>query len=60
MRLTAHIRLAADGWLELEVEQLPGLQAHARTVGDIPGAVIAAAAALTGKAASEFEVEVRF
>jgi hypothetical protein len=32
MNLPAHIRLAADGWLGLDVEQLPDLDAHARTI----------------------------
>ncbi|MGA8791257.1 MAG: transcriptional regulator [Paenarthrobacter sp.] len=60
MKLTTQIRYAADGWLELEVAELPGLVAHARRVEDIPDAVRAAAAVLTGKPYQEFDVEVRY
>lgn len=31
MKLTAQIKKAADGWLDLEVMELPDLEAHART-----------------------------
>lgn len=60
MKLTAHIKKAADGWMELDVDELPGLVAGARNVEDIPSAVRAAAAAFTGRAVQDFDVEVMF
>lgn len=53
MKLTPHIVRASDGWLELEVDELPELHAHVRSVNDIPDAVGTAAAALTGKPRQE-------
>jgi len=60
VKLTAHIRLAADGWLKLEVDELPQLEAHARAVREIPDAVRTAAAVLTGKPRQEFEIDLRY
>ncbi|GKV73734.1 hypothetical protein NCCP2145_31150 [Pseudarthrobacter sp. NCCP-2145] len=59
MKLTTRIRSAADGWLALEVLELPGLEAYAKAFEDIPQAVQAAAAALTGRPADKFDVDVK-
>ncbi|MBT2551552.1 hypothetical protein [Arthrobacter sp. ISL-5] len=60
LKLTAHIRSAADGWLDLSVEELPDLVARARNFEGIPDSVREAAARLTGDPSEEFDVEVRF
>jgi hypothetical protein len=58
--LTAKIRKAADGRLDLYVVEMPELVAHARSVEDIPGVVRAAAAILTGRPEDDFEVVVGY
>jgi hypothetical protein len=60
VKLTGHIKRAAGGRVELEVDQIPGLEAHAQNVEDIPNAIRIAAGAWTGKPGPEFEVEVRY
>ncbi|MFF2347009.1 hypothetical protein [Pseudarthrobacter sp. NPDC058119] len=60
MKLTAHIKDATDGWFDLRTLELPELQATAHRVEDIPEAVREAAAKITGKPASEFDVEVSY
>ncbi len=60
MRLTAHIKKATDGHLDLRVVELPELKAQARTCEEIPDAVRDAAAKLTGRPAQDFAVEVRY
>jgi hypothetical protein len=60
MILTAQIKKAADGWLDLQVVELPDLEAHARKVEDIPDVVRDAAARLTGRPGHDFDVEVRY
>ncbi|WP_395405657.1 hypothetical protein ACHMXB_22300 (plasmid) [Arthrobacter sp. UC242_113] len=60
MRLTAQIKKAADGWLDLHVLELPELRAHARSIEDIPDAVRDAAAILTDRPGHDFDVEVRY
>lgn len=57
MRLTARIKKAADGRLELRVVELPELEAQARKFEDIPNVVSDAAAGLTGRPGQDFEVE---
>lgn len=57
--LTVHITQAADGQLTLAVDELPGLTAYARSFGDIPSSVRAAASLWTGKASEAFTVQVR-
>jgi hypothetical protein len=46
--------------VELEVDQIPGLEAHAQNVEDIPNAIRITAGAWKGKPGPEFEVEVRY
>ena len=60
MKLTAKIKSAADSGIELRVPELPGLEAHARNVAEIPDAVKDAAARLTGRPKDDFDVEVRY
>jgi hypothetical protein len=60
VRLTAQIKKAADGWLDLRVVELPELEAHAHKFEDIPGVVRDAAARLTGRPVQDFDVEVRY
>jgi hypothetical protein len=60
MQLTAHIMEANDGWLSLEVDEIPALVVHARSVGEIPEAVRSAAAKLLGRHKEDFEVDLRF
>ena len=60
MILTAQIKKAADGWLDLRVIEMPDLEAHARNVEDIPDAVRDAAERLTGRPGHDFDVEVRY
>ena len=60
MKLTAHIKKAAEGWLDLAVVELPATEAHARNVEEIPGVVRVAAARLTGRSEEEFDVEVSY
>ncbi|MFE4542234.1 hypothetical protein [Arthrobacter sp. NPDC056727] len=60
MKLTAQIKNAADGRLDLRVVELPELVAHARKFDDIPDAVRDAAARLTGRPGQDFDVEVRY
>lgn len=59
MKLTTRIASATDRWLALEVLELPDLKAVARNFDDIPRAVTTAAAALTGRPADEFDVDVK-
>ena len=59
MKLTTRITSAADGWLVLEVLELPDLKASAKGFEDIPEAVRAAAAALTGRPEGTFDVDVQ-
>lgn len=58
MKLTTRITSAADGWLVLEVLELPDLTAYAKRFEDIPEAVGTAAAALTGRPGDSFDVDV--
>ena len=58
MRLTARIRSARDGWLALEVLELPELEVVVKSFDDIPDAVSRAAEESLGRPASEFVVEV--
>ncbi|MEV4988430.1 transcriptional regulator [Pseudarthrobacter sp. LMD1-1-1.1] len=58
MKLTARIRSASDGWLALEVIEMPGLEAAAKRFEDIPDAVRAAAAQSTGRPQTEFDVDI--
>jgi hypothetical protein len=51
---------AIDGWLSLEVDEIPALVVHARSVGEIPEAVRSAAAKLLGRHKEDFEVDLRF
>lgn len=60
MNLTAYIKDAADGWFDLRTLELPELQATAHRVEDIREVVREAAAKLTGRPASEFDVEVSY
>ena len=60
MRLTAQIKTAADGWLDLRVVELPELRAHAGKFDDIPDVVGDAASRLTGRPGHDFDVEVRY
>ena len=60
MVLTAKIREARDGRLDLYVIELPELEAHARTVADIPRVVREAAAILTGLPEESFDVLVGY
>jgi hypothetical protein len=39
MILTAQIKKAADGWLDLHMVELPELEAHARKVEHVPDVV---------------------
>lgn len=59
MKLTTRIASADDGWLALDVLELPDLEAYAKGFEDIPQAVQTAAAALTGRPAVEFDVDVK-
>lgn len=60
MKLTADIRKAADGRLDLHVVELPDLEAHARSVEDIPDAFRDAATQLTGGPRDDFDVDVSY
>ncbi|MDR6794617.1 hypothetical protein J2W89_003799 [Pseudarthrobacter oxydans] len=60
MKLTTRIKSATDGKLSLDIEELPALEVDAKNVGEIPEAVQAAAARLTGRDKSEFIIEVRY
>ncbi|MCA4135298.1 hypothetical protein [Arthrobacter sp. M4] len=60
MKLTGHIKRAADGSLDLEVSELPELVAHAGSFEGISAVISAAAARLTGLPETDFEIEVRF
>lgn len=60
MKLTTHIKSAAGGKLSLSIEEIPTLEVAVKNVGEIPEAVQAAAAKLTGRDKSEFIIEVRY
>lgn len=60
MQLTVYISSAADGLLTVKTTQVPELSVLARTLEDIPDAVCAAAAALTGRTAEDFVVVMDF
>jgi hypothetical protein len=59
MKLTAQIKKATDGRLDLRVVELPEIEAQARNFAEIPKAVKDAAARLTGRRDQDFDVEVR-
>ncbi|QQQ62123.1 hypothetical protein [Paenarthrobacter ureafaciens] len=58
--LTAIVTLAADGWFELSVLQIPGLVVHASRLDRAPEAVRKAACQSTGRARWEFDVHVQW
>lgn len=58
MKLTARIRSARDGWLAVEVLEIPELEVVVKSFEDIPDAVSGAAEKSLGRPASEFVVEV--
>lgn len=60
MKLTVKIRKATDGRLDLQVLEMPELEVVARKFKEIPEAVAAAAASLTGRPQNEFEVDVGY
>jgi hypothetical protein len=60
MKLTAQIKKATDGWLDIRVVELPELVAHARKLDDIDDAARDAAAKLTGRPRQDFDVEVLY
>lgn len=60
MRLTVKIRKATDGCLDLQVLELPELEVSVTRVGEIQEAVSSAAEGLTGRARSDFDVEIGY
>jgi hypothetical protein len=58
--LTAVVTLAADGWFELNVLQIPGLVVHTASLDRAPDAVRKAACKSTGSAPWEFDVQVQW
>jgi hypothetical protein len=58
--LTAHIKEATDGWLSLNVDEMPTLVIRARNVEEIPEVVKTAAAELLGRDQQDFDVKIRF
>ncbi|MFB9654999.1 hypothetical protein [Pseudarthrobacter oxydans] len=60
MMLTAYVKTAGDHHFLLGIEELPGVEAVAISVRDIPAAVQAAAAAHTGHPKEYFTVAVDY
>lgn len=58
--LTAVVTLAADGWFELTVLQIPGLVVHTARLERAPDAVRKAACQATGRAPWEFDVQIQW
>lgn len=58
MKPTPRVRSASEGWLELDVIELPGLELAAKKFEDIPDAVRAAAATCTGRPDGDFDVDI--
>jgi hypothetical protein len=60
LQLNVYVANAADGFFLFKVVELPELTARAGTIDEIPEAVRVAAAALTGRAPEDFDVQVDF
>lgn len=56
MTLTVYISSATDGYFLVKAKELPDLAAKANSIEGIPDAARAAAANLTGRAPSDFDV----
>ncbi|GKV74465.1 hypothetical protein [Pseudarthrobacter sp. NCCP-2145] len=60
MLLNVYISSAADGYFLLRAVEIPELKVKAKRFDDIPDAVRAAAAAVTGKAPGDFEIALDY
>ncbi|MDJ0356701.1 hypothetical protein [Paenarthrobacter sp. PH39-S1] len=60
MQLNVYISDASDGHFLLKAVEMPELTARASRMDDIPDAVPAAAAALTGLAIGDFEITMDY
>ncbi|WP_181405881.1 hypothetical protein [Pseudarthrobacter phenanthrenivorans] len=58
--MNVYISSASDGYFLLKTVEIPELTARAGTIEDMPGAVRAAAAVLTGRAPDDFEVSLDY
>jgi hypothetical protein len=58
--LNVYISSATDGYFLLKAVEIPQLSVTVRGLDDIPRAVRAAAAALTGRAPEDFEISLNY
>lgn len=60
MRLNVYVSSAEDGILTVKAVQIPELSVQTGTIAEIPDAVRAAAAAISGHAPDQFDVVTDF
>lgn len=60
MQLNVHISSATDGYFLLKAAEIPELTARASKMDGIPGAVLAAAAELTGRPPEDFNINIDY